>query len=129
MDRQYAKKIPGMLSSVENLGYPIYKLAHKIQTRKLTGFHQWADAVPCEGAFLFKNQAGRGLWVLLIDWREQNNFYVVLYPESKAGPVAEIHKLIDEASTDAVLCWRYSPSKRDGRNEERKAYLLICTQN
>ena len=123
MDRRYTKQIASLLSSVANSGDTRYKLAKKINSRKLTGFHQWADGHTYDGAFLFKDQEGHGLWIVLIDWRGQNNFYVVLFPESKSGPVAEIHKIINERSTEAVLSWRYSPSKRDGRNEERKEYF------
>lgn len=124
MDRRHTKEIASLFSSAAKSGELRYKLVDKIQTKILTGFHQWADGHPCDGAFLFKDSQGHGLWILLIDWRDQNNFYVVLFPESKAGPIAEIHKLIDDTPTEAILRWRYSPSKHDGRNEERKAYFL-----
>lgn len=123
MDRQYTQKIARLLSSVADSRDSGYKLEDKIQTEQLAGFHQWADGRPYDGAFFFRDMEGHGLWILLIDWRNQNNFYVVLFLESKIGPIAEIHKLIDGMPTEAVLSWRYSPSKRDGNNEERKAYF------
>ncbi|MCX7205602.1 MAG: HNH endonuclease [Proteobacteria bacterium] len=123
MDRKYAKEISQLLASATNAAGSKYKLKEYINRKKLAGFHHWADARPCEGAYLFADQADNGLWVLLLDWREQDNFYVVLFPESKSGPVAEIHRLTVK-SGEEVLHWRYSPSKRDGKNEERKAYFV-----
>ncbi|WP_423907789.1 hypothetical protein [Candidatus Spongiihabitans sp.] len=124
MNRQHAKRIADLLSSVANQTDSKYKLSDKILSKELSGFHQWADGHPYEGAFLFKDEAEHGLWILLIDWHENENFYVVLFPESKTGPVAEIHELIDEESAEAFLKWRYSPRKRDGRNDERKIYFI-----
>lgn len=124
MNRSQAKKIASLLTSAARNDGSKYKFSKKIQTRRLSGFHQWADGHQYEGAFLIEDESGHRLWILLIDWREQDNFYVVLFPESKIGPIAEIHKLISRAPNDLVLTWRYSPSKRDGRNEERKAYFV-----
>jgi 5-methylcytosine-specific restriction endonuclease McrA len=123
MENKYAKGIAKLLSYASITEDGRFKLEKYINRRTLSGFHHWADDRPCEGAFLFKNQSGSGLWVLLIDWREKDDFYVVLFPESKSGPIAEIHSLV-ESSGDAVLHWRYSPSKRDGKNGERKAYFV-----
>lgn len=123
MDRKYAKEISQLLTSVTRTAGSKYQLKERINKKKLTGFHHWADSRPCEGAYLFEDQVGDGLWILLIDWREQDNFYVVLFPESKSGPIAEIHRLTVEGGEE-VLHWRYSPSKRDGKNEERKAYFV-----
>lgn len=123
MDRKYTKEISILLASYTNAIGSKFTLEEHINRKHLTGFHQWADARPCEGAYLFTDQVGNGLWVLLLDWRKQDNFYVVLFPKSKSGPVAEIHRLTGK-SGEEVLHWRYSPSKRDGKNEERKAYFV-----
>jgi len=124
LDRKYAKEIARQLSTVTDSDEKKYMLAEQINTKRLSGFHQWADGHSYEGAFLFKEQTGNGIWILLIDWRDQNNFYLVLFPESKTGPIAEIHKLIENTPDEAILNWRYSPSKHDGRNEERKSYFI-----
>ena len=124
VDRKYAKEIARMLSSVEKANEPKYKLEKTLKTKSLSGFRPSADGLQHEGAFLFKDKAGNGLWVLLIDWRAQDSFYVVLFPESKSGPIAEIHKIINKKPNEVTLYWRYSPTKRDGRNEERKAYFV-----
>lgn len=123
MDKQSAKQIAKLLDGIAVADEAAFVLAERIEAKPLTGFHHWADGQPCEGAFLLKDQAGEGLWVLVIDWRADGDYYVVLFPESRSGPVAEIHQLIEDGA-GAVLQWRYSPTKRDGRNEERKAYFI-----
>lgn len=123
MDKKDAKKISRLLASITDAVGSKFTLKEHINPKNLTGFHHWADARPCEGAYLFMDQIGNGLWVLLLDWREKNNFYIVLFPESKSGPVAQIHRLTVKGGEE-VLHWRYSPSKRDGKNEERKAYFV-----
>ena len=124
VDKKYAKEISKLLAGVTNTDISKYTLKEHNNQKTLTGFHQWANARPCEGAYLFMDQVGNGLWVLFLDWRKNNNFYVVLFPESKSGPVAEIHRLVVVKSGEEVLHWRYSPSKQDGKNEERKAYFV-----
>ena len=122
MDRNLARVIAQHLAKVSGAAEAELQLEQHVGQGYLSGFHQWADARPCEGAFLFRDNAGNGLWSLLIDWKENGNFYLVLYPESKSGPIAEIHR-VTEDHDEAILHWRYSPSKRDGRNEERKDYF------
>jgi hypothetical protein len=90
--------------------------------KPLSGFHQWADSKELEGGFLIKNRNGSNIWLLLIKWNVENDFYVVLFPESKSGPVAEIHEVVKDGD-DLYLKWRYRPSKRDGKNEKRKSYF------
>ncbi len=88
----------------------------------LVKFHQWADNRPFEGGFLLNNQTGINVWLLIVEWSSKNGFYVVLFPEDKSGPIAEIHTVIKEGN-ESVLKWKYSPSKRDGKNAERKDYF------
>ncbi len=121
MDRNRTKHLASLLKGISEGSR--FELKEHIKRKTLSGFHPWADLKPCEGAFLFKNPEGDSLWVLLIDWREQENFYVVLFPESKSKPIAEIHHLTEQDG-ESVLDWRYSPNKRDGRNAERKAYFV-----
>jgi len=88
----------------------------------LRDFHQWADGRPFESGFLLENRFGSNVWLLIVEWNPKNGFYVVLFPEDKSGPVAEIHTVLNEGDGD-ILKWRYSPSKRDGQNEKRKTYF------
>jgi hypothetical protein len=121
VERHIAKNISSLLSSAADGNR--YKLELSHAPGKLSEFHQWADEKPCEGAFLFIDQLGVGIWVLLIDWREDGNFYVVIFPRSRSGPVAEIH-MAEGKGDEITLSWRYSPRKRDDKNVERKRYFI-----
>lgn len=90
---------------------------------RFSGFHQWADGRPALGAYLVSGgPSASRLWLALVDWRESENMYLVLFPESRSGPVAEIHRTSELPEGDA-LHWKYSPSLRDGKNEQRRAYF------
>ncbi|MBU2876452.1 HNH endonuclease [Aliiglaciecola lipolytica] len=97
-----------------------FGLTDRIQKLPLNGFHAFANGKPCIGAFKVHRIAGGTLWLLVIDWRADGNFYVVVYPENNnLAPLAELHDA-REAQDSIDLVWSYSPKKRDGRNEERK---------
>lgn len=59
---------------------------------------------------------------MLIDWAERDNYYVVLYPENRSGPLAELHRIEHFQGAPHVI-WSYRPSKQDGMNAERKEYF------
>lgn len=101
-----------------------FHLFEKIQSFPLQGFHSFADDKGCIGAFKIGKASGEKLWLLVIDWRDDGNYYVVIYPENNnMAPVAELHDT--QVSKDTVdLVWKYSPRKRDGRNEERKSAFV-----
>lgn len=122
MNRNDAENISTLLATPN---HKKYKLIELINGDQLHGFHQWGNERSCVGAYLFEDREDQGncLWVLLLDWRINGNFYLVLFPESKAGPLVEIHRLTAN-NGEKVLHWRYSPSKHDGRNEERKVYFV-----
>lgn len=86
----------------------------------LIGFHTFADGLPCLGAFLIAEESAQNLWILIIDWKRNKDFYVVVYPERhNSPPIAELHNQRPSGSS-IELSWSYRPSKRDGRNAERK---------
>ncbi|MBU9551989.1 HNH endonuclease [Burkholderia multivorans] len=80
------------------------------------------DGKACEGVF-FVRADDVARWLLLIDWKKTGNYYIVIFPESRLGPICELHKLLAHASIP-TLEWTYPPSKRDGKNEQRRAYFL-----
>ncbi len=121
MEQSIAKEISSLLSVAKNGNR--YKLGQAFRSGELTGFHQWADGKHCEGAYLFIDPQNVGFWITLIDWKENGNFYVVIFPESKSGPIAEIHET-HETDNELSLSWKYSPKKRDSRNPQRKQYFL-----
>jgi len=122
MDKQIAKQINDLIDQYQQESDVVPVVRDNLIPKPLSGFHQWADSKEFEGGFLIGNQQESNVWLLLIKWNEGNEFYVVLFPENKQGPVAEIHEIISEED-GSLLKWRYKPSKRDGKNEERKEYF------
>lgn len=91
--------------------------------KKISNFHYWADQKKYEGAFLIENNVGISYWFVLIEWKP-DIFYLVLFPENRVGPLIEIHKLENDKFGNYNLLWRYSPTKRDGKNKERVDYFI-----
>lgn len=85
----------------------------------MVGFHQWVDYKEISGAYFVNSNKNENLYLFLIDWREEDDYYIVLYPENKSGPIAELHTTL-LLHDDLYLKWKYKPMKRDGRNPERK---------
>lgn len=89
---------------------------------RIRDFHQWPDSRPCKGAFLVQPTRGDPLWIVASDWQAKDNYYVVVFPASRAGPIAEIHETVGGPDGE-TLNWTYRPSLRDGRNAQRRAYF------
>lgn len=117
MDHQTSIKLATMLRSAQ-----LYALDEPY-SMPLEGFHQWADGRRCAAAFRARSPQGATLWILLIEWgkhrRQTGNFYVVLFPESRQGPICELHKIVMKDGEQS-LQWTYSPRKQDGQNERRR---------
>lgn len=100
-----------------------YEVREPYPAGHLQGFHQWADGRECEGAFLVQDGCTMRSWVLLIDWKKTGNYYVVVFPESRRGPVCELH-ITRPDNLELALKWAYVPKKQDGKNGQRQAYFL-----
>lgn len=123
MKKSVAKSLATILRS--DIGYSSsYVLLEEKSSGSLKRFHTFANDRPCLGAFLIENKSNMRLWILLIDWRENGNFYVVIYPERhNSAPLAELHdQRSGKVSTD--LIWSYKPSKRDDKNSRRKETFI-----
>ena len=125
MEANIAEQIANLLSGVQNNEYNIVESrTPDANNPTLLNFHQWANNRPYNGAFLFQQKKSEhNLWILLIDWRNNGNFYVVLFPENRARPIAEIHHVTTDIDGNNVLNWHYTPAMQDGRNEERRQYF------
>lgn len=122
MDIQIVKNLYKLLSQYRSKEKAFPSISEDLAPKPLKNFHQWANSKDFEGGFLLENSKGVNLWLLLIKWNEANGYYVVLFPEDKAGPIAEIHSFSSDDDGE-YLHWRYRPSKRDGKNDERKEYF------
>jgi len=99
-----------------------YSVQRDIIERPLNGFRSDADDRPCEGAFLVKRADGVARWLLVIDWRDKGEYYVVLLSENKSRRLAELRKVV-ESARERTMQWDYRPTVGDGRNEERRRYF------
>lgn len=90
--------------------------------RKIDKFHQWANGRFYHGAFLIANNYDEAYWFLLIEWKPQI-FYIVLYPESRSGPIIEAHDFKTINGSEKLL-WDYIPRKQDGKNDKRLANFI-----
>jgi hypothetical protein len=88
----------------------------------LQSFHQWSNGKQVVAAYHISKPEEQGLYFLFIDWHRNDNFYLVIYSHNKSTTLAEIHQII-EKDGELNLQWKYNPLKRDGKNNERKAYF------
>ena len=56
---------------------------------------------------------------MFVDWYENANFYLIIFDAEHRKVLAEFHKT-ERIDSDVKIKWKYNPTKRDGRNEERK---------
>lgn len=130
MERHIAKQIYSIVTQYGSDKNSIPAICDNLEPKPLKGFHQWVDAKELEGGFLIENRNGSNIWLLLIKWNEESDFYLVLFPENKTRPIAEIHRVIKDGD-ESFLKWSYRPSKRDGKNERRKSYFskyFLCIE-
>lgn len=121
MDKSQAQAIAKLLRAYA-LTPTDFPLLDRRPAGRLRDFHHWADGRPCQGAFLFARNSTERLWFVFTEWGRSERDYLILFPENRSGPVAELHK-VAKTDSDEVLVWAYSPSKHDGQNDARKAYF------
>lgn len=123
MEKEQALSISKL---IENWGKssPGNYAVNKLETSSgaLRAFHQWSNGKPLVAGFEVVKPGIDGCYLLFIDWHRNDNYYLVIYSHNKSTTLAEIQKIIDEDS-QAKLFWKYNPLKRDGKNDQRKAYF------
>jgi len=122
LDAKTARSLAKLIRAYRAEGGAYKVKQWKLNDGQLLEFHQWADSRPCEGAFLFETPAKASLWIVIVDWKQTSNYYLALFPESRSGPLAEIHECEAEDG-ELTLHWKYNPTKQDGNNAQRRAYF------
>lgn len=101
--------------------YEINKL--KTVGGTLPKFHQWTNGKQTLAGYEVTRPAhDTGYFLLLIDWHRNDNYYLVIYAHDKSTTIAEMRQ-IEEIEGSLHLVWKYNPLKRDGKNDQRKAYF------
>lgn len=90
------------------------------------GFHQWVDGNDILGIAKIYDE-DTSYYFVFIDWyMNRENYYIVIFSENKIKILLELHKINQEYNSLNIE-WRYKPSKRDGRNEERReCFIKYC---
>jgi HNH endonuclease len=121
MKRSTAAGIAGLLRAFgrRGAGYHVTRVGGG---RPLRSFHEWADGKALVSADRITRGDGTRLILLLIDWADTGEFYYVIFPADRSGPLAEVWRVRPGAGTDNLL-WTYAPKKRDGKNDRRVDYF------
>ncbi|MHC0039157.1 hypothetical protein [Pseudoneobacillus sp. C159] len=123
MEKQVAVEIANFIdlwSESLSVVFEIEKLA--VFNDRLLDFHQWTNGKPVLAAYRVSKIGDQALYFLLIDWHRNNQYYLVIYAGNKATTLAEIRQVVEHEERHH-LYWKYNPLKRDGKNQERKAFF------
>jgi hypothetical protein len=89
----------------------------------LPGFHQWTNGKQSEAGFEITSlESDTSYYFLFLDWHRNDNYYLVIYLHNKSTTAAEL-RVIEEIDGIPHITWMYNPLKRDGKNDQRKAYF------
>ena len=123
MERQKLWKIADIEDEAVKIvylgAYKIEMLTDPDEEPEFVGLNSWLKLKGSDhdGIYRFYNEAtDEDYGILLSDWRYNEDYYFIVCDNHKSSG-AEV-ELKDEAGEE--LCWLYRPSKRDGRNLERK---------
>lgn len=113
------------LSKMIENSHPTDYEIKKVQTINgvLPKFHQWTNGKQTLAGYeVTRIDTGSSYFFLFIDWHRNDNYYLVIYTHNRTTTVAEIQQ-IKEMDGSLQLVWMYKPFKRDGKNDQRKAYF------
>jgi len=89
----------------------------------LPRFHQWTNGKnTLAGYEVNRLDSDTGYYFLFIDWHRNENYYLVIYAHDKSTTCAEIRQ-VQEIDGEPHFIWMYKPFKRDGKNDQRKAFF------
>ena len=123
MEMIEAKQIVDLIKNIDNNYFSDFTIKEKIvDIEYLNNFHDWVTGRPFEGGFCIEDKNNNTYWLLFLEWNKNLGYHLVIFPENKSGPIAEIHKVIKNNQWKELV-WNYSPRKRDKNNQERKDYF------
>ncbi|KGM44638.1 hypothetical protein P9D43_10025 [Neobacillus niacini] len=121
MEKKQAVYLADLIEVSKPAIYDIKKL--ETVNGKLPGFHQWTNGKQTTAAFeVTRIDSETTYYYLLIDWHRNDNYYLVIYLHNKSTTAAEL-RVIEEIDGIPYISWMYNPLKRDGKNDQRKAYF------
>ena len=121
MEKEQANFLSNCIERLHSSTYEIKKL--EIFDGTLPKFHQWTNRKPTLAAFkVTRTDTETSYYFVFIDWHRNDNYYLVIYAHDRSTTCAEIRQ-IQEIDGAPHLIWAYKPFKRDGKNDQRKAYF------
>ncbi|ETI70884.1 hypothetical protein [Neobacillus vireti] len=121
MEQEQALFLANCIEKSTPAAYEIKKLDMVGGT--LPKFHQWTNGKKTLAAYEVTRPATEtGYYFVFIDWHRNGIYYLVIYAHDKKTTVAELRQ-IQEIDDVSQIVWSYKPFKRDGKNDQRKAYF------
>jgi len=121
LEKEQARLLADFMENSASAVYEIQKL--ETSGGRLLKFHQWTNGKPTLAAFeITRPDSDTGYYFVFIDWHQNDNYYLVVYAHDRSTTCAEIRQ-IQEIDGAPHLIWTYKPFKRDGKNDQRKAYF------
>jgi hypothetical protein len=124
VEKKQAMEIISLFNSWSSSFSPTYEIDKlEVKEERLSHFHQWANGKPVIAVYNVIKIGENNLYFLFIDWHRNDNYYLVIYSANKSTTFAEIHQVVKHEGK-LQLHWKYNPLKRDGMNQQRKAYFM-----
>jgi hypothetical protein len=121
LEKEQANFLSNCIERLHSSTYEIKKL--EIFDGTLPKFHQWTNRKPTLAAFkVTRTDTETSYYFVFIDWHRNDNYYLIIYAHDRSTTCAEIRQ-IQEIDGVPHLVWTYKPLKRDGKNDQRKAYF------
>lgn len=121
MEQEQALFLANFIEKSTPAAYEINKLETVGGT--LPKFHQWTNGKKTLAAYEVTRPATEtGYYFVFIDWHRNDIYYLVIYAHDKKTTVAELRQ-VQEIDDVPQIVWSYKPFKRDGKNDQRKAYF------
>jgi hypothetical protein len=121
VEKEQAVILSKCLEKCDGAKYEITKLQTVNGT--LQKFHQWTNGKPVIAGYeVTRPESNTGYYFLFIDWHRNDNYYLVIYSHNRSTTLAEIRR-VEQIDGVLQLVWAYNPLKRDGKNDQRKAYF------
>ncbi len=121
MEKDQAVYLADLLGKLASTMYDSKKLETVNGT--LPRFHQWTNGKQTLAGYeVTRVDSDTSYYFLFIDWHRNDNYYLVVYLHNKSSTAAEL-RVIEEIDGIPHIIWKYTPLKRDGKNNQRKAYF------
>lgn len=121
MKKDEAAHLADLIAKSKSASYAIKKMETVNGT--LPRFHQWTNGKQTLAGFeVTRVDSDTSYYFLFIDWHRNDNYYLVIYLYNKSTTAAEL-RVIEEIDGIPHIVWMYNPLKRDGKNDQRKAYF------